>query len=132
MAKPSARPTSAAPSQRMLRVGELIKHALADIIARGEAPDDALVGKVITLPEVRMSPDLRIATVYVMPLGGKDADIVVKALARQAKPLRHALAHRLRDMKSLPDLRFREDETFDEAMRIDALLATEKVRRDLD
>ncbi len=66
-----------------------------------------------------------------MPLGGKDVDLVVKALAKLAKPLRHAVATRLRDMKSIPDLRFRPDESFDEAMRIDALLATEKVRRDI-
>jgi ribosome-binding factor A len=131
MPKPSSRPSAAAPSQRMLRVAELIRHAMADILARGDVEDEALSGKVITFPEVRISPDLKIATVYVMPLGGKDADLVVKALARQAKPLRHALASRLRDMKSIPELRFREDESFDEAMRIDALLASEKVKRDL-
>jgi ribosome-binding factor A len=131
MPKPSSRPSAAAPSQRMLRVAELIRHAMADILARGDVEDEALSGKVITFPEVRISPDLKIATVYVMPLGGKDADLVVKALARQAKPLRHALASRLRDMKSIPELRSREDESFDEAMRIDALLASEKVKRDL-
>ncbi len=131
MAPNTTRPSAAAPSQRMLRVAELIRHAVADAMMRGEIEDDALRGKVITFPEVRMSPDLKIATVYVMPLGGKDVDLVVKALARQAKPLRHAVAGRLRDMKSIPDLRFRPDESFDEAMRIDALLATEKVRRDI-
>jgi ribosome-binding factor A len=131
MTKPTARRTSAAPSQRMLRVAELIRHAIADIVSRGDVVDEALRGKVITFPEVRMSPDLMIATVYVMPLGGKDVNPVVKALAQNAKPLRHAIAGRLRDMKSIPDLRFRPDESFDEAMRIDALLMTEKVKRDL-
>jgi ribosome-binding factor A len=131
MTKPTARPSSAAPSQRMLRVAELIRHAMAEIVSRGEVEDPALAGKVLTFPEVRMSPDLSIATVYVMPLGGKDADLVVKALAQNVKPLRHAMASRLRDMKTLPDLRFRPDESFDEAMRIDALLNTERVRRDL-
>jgi ribosome-binding factor A len=129
--KPAQRPTSAAPSQRMLRVAELIRHALADVLTRGDVADDALRGKVITFPEVRMSPDLKIATAYVMPLGGKDVDLVVKALTKNAKPMRHALAGRLRDMKSIPDLRFRPDESFDEAMRIDALLNTERVKRDL-
>jgi ribosome-binding factor A len=130
--KPTARASSAAPSQRMLRVAEIIRHAMSEILTRGEIEDDALRGKVITCPEVRMSPDLKIATVFVMPLGGKDVDVVVKTLAKNAKPLRHALAIRLRDMKSIPDLRFRPDESFDEAGRIDALLATPKVRRDLN
>jgi ribosome-binding factor A len=129
--KPTARPTSAAPSQRMLRVAELIRHALADILTRGEIEDEALSGKVITFPEVRLSPDLKIATVYVMPLGGKDADVVVKGLARQAKPIRGALARRMRDLKYMPDLRFRPDDRFDEALKIDALLNSPQVKRDL-
>jgi ribosome-binding factor A len=129
--KPSTRPTAAAPSQRMLRVAELIRHALADIMTRGEVEDPALAGKVITFPEVRMSPDLKIATVYVMPLGGKDADVVVKALAREAKAFRAGLSRRMRDLKFTPDLRFRADDRFDEALKIDALLNSEKVKRDL-
>jgi ribosome-binding factor A len=131
MPKPVTRPSAAAPSQRMLRVAEVIRHAMADVLSRGDVEDPALGGKVITVPEVRMSPDLKIATIYVMPLGGKEVDLVVKALAKQAKPIRHALAGRLREMKSLPDLRFRADESFDEATRIDALLATDRVKRDL-
>ena len=72
----------AGPTQRMLRVGELVRHALAQLFARGEIEDDALVGKVITVPEVRMSPDLKLANAYVMPLGGEGAPAVVEALNR--------------------------------------------------
>jgi ribosome-binding factor A len=132
MARPTShRPTQAAPSQRMLRVAELIRQSLADMMTRGEVEDPALSGKVITFPEVRMTPDLKIATIYVMPLGGKDADLVVKGLARQAKILRHGLANRLREMKYVPDLRFRADDRFDDALKIDALLNSPKVKQDL-
>jgi ribosome-binding factor A len=129
--KPTHRPTQAAPSQRMLRVAELIRQSLADMMTRGEVDDPSLAGKVITFPEVRMTPDLKIATIYVMPLGGKDADLAVKGLARQAKVIRHGLASRLREMKYIPDLRFRPDDRFDEALKIDALLNSAKVKRDL-
>ena len=118
------------PSQRQLRVGEIIRHALAQIITRHEVPDPVLSKHVITLPEVRMSPDLKIATCYVMPLGGKDIDLVVSTLERSKKPLRLAIAKHIRDMKFCPELRFRRDESFDEAARIDALLNTDAVRRD--
>jgi ribosome-binding factor A len=125
-------PVSAGPSQRQLRVAELIRHALADIIARGRIMDPDLEGKIVTIPEVRLSPDLKIATVYVMPLGGHGGPKIVKALARNARGLRNELAKNLRDMKSLPDLRFRFDELFDEAARIDRLLDDPRVRRDTD
>ena len=123
--------TSAAPSQRQLRVGELIRHALADALTRGEIMDEALAGRVITVPEVRMSPDLRIATVYVMPLGGKDGQPVIKALAGHARFLRGLLARRV-TVKFVPDLRFRLDETFDYAGKVDAVLRNPAVSRDLE
>ncbi|MCG8445905.1 MAG: 30S ribosome-binding factor RbfA [Hyphomicrobiales bacterium] len=119
------------PSQRQLRVGELVRHALSNALARGETRDPALDGVVITVPEVRMSPDLKIATVYVMPLGGGDRGGLVKALARDAKLLRREIAGRV-SLKYMPELRFRMDETFDEAARIDRLLDSDTVRRDLD
>lgn len=119
------------PSQRQLRVGELIRHALAEILARGEVQDDALLGNVVTAPEVRMSPDLKLATCYIMPLGGKDEKPVLAALERHKKYLRHEVARRV-NLKFAPELRFRRDETFDEAGRIDRLLQSPKVRADID
>ncbi len=118
------------PSQRQLRVGELIRHELAAILSRGEIHDDVLAAHVVTVPEVRMSPDLKLATCYVMPLGGKDETPVLAALERHKRFLRGEIAHRI-NLKFAPDLRFRRDETFDEAARIDALLRSEKVRRDV-
>ncbi|KQN78154.1 30S ribosome-binding factor RbfA [Devosia sp. Leaf64] len=119
------------PSQRMLRVGELVRHALADIFARGEIEDEALVGSVVTVPEVRMTPDLKIANAYVMPLGGVHAEEIVAALNRHQKFIRGRIAPRI-NMKYAPDVRFYVDETFEEAGRIDALLRSDRVRRDLD
>jgi ribosome-binding factor A len=121
---------SEGPSQRVLRVGELIRHALADMLTRGEVHDPTLEGHMITVPEVRMSPDLRLATVYVMPLGGRDIDKVVAALERNKKFLRGELAHRV-NLKFAPEIRFRADERFDEAERIEKLLRTPEVQRDL-
>src|SRR5690606_22177922 len=106
------------PSQRQLRVGELIRHKLAEMLARGEIHDDVLASHVVTISEVRMSPDLKIATAYVMPLGGKDTKSVIDALARHAKFIRREVAHSV-NLRSAPDIRFREDETFDEVRRID-------------
>lgn len=120
----------AGPSQRQLRVGELIRHELAAILSRGEIHDDVLAAHVVTVPEVRMSPDLKLATCYVMPLGGKDETPVLAALERHKRFLRGEIAHRI-NLKFAPDLRFRRDETFDEAARIDTLLRSEKVRRDV-
>ena len=118
------------PSQRALRVGELVRHALAAIFARGDVDDDALRGAVITVPEVRMSPDLKIANAYVMPLGGQHADEIVKALNRHAKYVRGRVAPQI-NMKFAPEVRFHVDETFEEASRIDGLLRSDKVQRDL-
>jgi ribosome-binding factor A len=126
------KPRSAAPggtSQRQLRVGELIRHALSDVLTRAEVPDPVLEKHVITVPEVRMSPDLKLATAYVMPLGGRDEAAVIKALDKNRKILRQEVARRV-NLKFAPDLRFLRDESFDEAARIDALLRTERVARD--
>ena len=120
----------AGPSQRQQRVAELVRHALAEILNRGDVQDPVLSSHVITVPEVRMSPDLKLATAYVMPLGGRDEQPVLDALERNKKVLRTEIAHRV-NLKFAPDLRFRRDETFDEMARIDALLRTEKVQRDV-
>lgn len=124
-------PSSRGPSQRQLRVGELIRHKLAEMLARGEIHDDVLASHVVTISEVRMSPDLKLATAYVMPLGGKDTKSVIDALARHAKFIRREVAHSV-NLRSAPEVRFREDETFDEVRRIDELLHSEKVRRDVE
>jgi ribosome-binding factor A len=122
---------AAGPSQRQQRVAELVRHALAEVLARGNIQDDVLAKHVVTIPQVRMSPDLKLATAYVMPLGGKDEVAVIKALDRNKKVLRQEVARRV-NLKFAPELRFLRDETFDEAARIDALLRTEKVRRDTE
>ena len=127
MAKP-AKPSG--PSQRQLRVGELIRHALADMLARGDIHDDVLAKHVVTVPEVRLSPDLKLATCYIMPLGGLDIAPVLKALDANKRYLRGEIAHRV-NLKYAPDLRFRADESFAEAERIDALLYSDKVRQDI-
>ncbi|WDR06460.1 30S ribosome-binding factor RbfA [Devosia rhodophyticola] len=119
------------PSQRMLRVGELVRHALAAMFARGEVEDDALRGAVVTVPEVRMTPDLKLANVYIMPLGGERAEEVVAALNRHRKFIRGQVAPQI-SMKYAPDVRFYVDDTFEEASRIDALLRSDKVRQDLE
>lgn len=119
------------PSQRQLRVGELVRHKLAEMLARGEIHDDVLASHVVTISEVRMSPDLKLATAYVMPLGGKDTTAVIEALARNSRFIRGEVAHTL-DLRSAPEVRFREDETFEEVRRIDQLLHSERVRRDVE
>src|SRR5947208_8102002 len=118
-------------SQRQLRVSELIRHALAEMLTRGDVHDPVIEGHLITVPEVRMTADLRLATVYVMPLGGRDAETVVAALERNKKFLRGELARRV-NLKFAPDIRFRVDERFDEAERIEKLLRTPEVQRDLN
>ena len=117
------------PSQRQQRVAELVRHALAEVLSRGDLQDDVLTKNVITIPEVRMSPDLKLATAYVMPLGGKDEEAVLAALERHRKVLRQEVARRV-NLKFAPELRFRRDDSFDEAARIDALLRSERVLRD--
>jgi ribosome-binding factor A len=130
MSRHSNKGTAPGGSQRQLRVGETVRHALADILAHGAVHDPDLDGHIITVPEVRMSPDLKLATVYVMPLGGRDTDRVVAALERNKKFLRGEVARRV-NLKFAPDIRFRVDERFDEAERIEKLLRTPAVQRDL-
>ena len=119
------------PSQRQLRVGELIRHALAEMLSRGEVHDPVIEGHMITIPEVAMTADLRLATIYVMPLGGRDAKPVLEALERNKKFLRGEIARRV-NLKFAPDIRFRFDERFDEVERIEKILRTPQVRRDLE
>jgi len=121
----------AGPSQRALRAGELVRHAIAEVLSRGDVHDPVLSGHLITIPEVRMSPDLQQATVYVMPLGGKDTKQVLDALENNKKFLRTEVAHRV-NLKFAPELKFRFDDRFDEAERIEKLLRTPAVKRDLE
>jgi len=118
------------PSQRALRAGELIRHALAEILARGEVHDPVIETHLVTVAEVRMTPDLRLATVYVMPLGGTDEKDVLAALDRNKRYLRGEVARRV-NLKFAPDLRFRIDASFDEAERVERLLRSPRVMRDL-
>ncbi|MCB1385465.1 MAG: 30S ribosome-binding factor RbfA [Nitratireductor sp.] len=123
---------SKAPSQRQLRVGELVRHALTQLLQRGEVPDPLLERTVISITEVTMSPDLKIATVFVSPLGVDDPQPVIKALAANQKLIRGRLSPALSQMKYMPEFRFRADTSFDNYARIDALLHREEVARDLD
>lgn len=125
-----SRRSARAPSQRQLRVGELIRHALTDLVLRGDIHDPDIEGSMPTISEVAMSPDLKIATVYLAPLGGEDGTVLVKAFARNARFLRGRIATAV-NLKYAPDLRFRHDETFNEAGKIDALLRAPNVKRDL-
>ena len=118
------------PTQRQLRAGELIRHALMDILAREEFSDPDRAGKSITVTEVRISPDLKNATGFCAPLGGEDMAKTVAALNRAAGFLRGRLSREI-DMRDTPILRFIADDSYDEARRIEQLLASERVRRDL-
>ncbi len=109
----------------------MIRHKLAEMLARGEIHDDVLAGHVITIPQVRLTPDLKLATVYVMPLGGEAAEPVLAALERNKRFIRSEVAHAV-NLKYAPELRFRFDEMFDEAARIDALLDSPRVRADVE
>jgi ribosome-binding factor A len=120
-----------APSQRQLRVGELIRHTLAEMLQRGEVRDPDLEGLVVTVTEVRPSPDLKVATVYIMPLGGVGGDLALAALGRAAPYLRGRIAREV-DLRFAPELRFALDTTFDEATRIENLLRSPRVARDLE
>ena len=117
------------PSQRQLRVGELIRRTLADVLARGDVHDPDLNRMSITVGEVRTSPDLNIATAYVLPLGGEGQDEVLKLLARNKGELRRAVSKKL-TLKFAPDLRFQLDETFDRMDDTRRLFAQDVVRRD--
>ncbi len=121
---------SAGGSQRQLRVGELIRHELAEMLSRGDVHDPVIEAHMITVPEVRMSADLRLATIYVMPLGGRDEEEVLGALERNKRYMRGEIARRV-NLKFAPEIRFRIDERFGEAERIEKLLRTPEVRRDL-
>jgi len=127
----NSRETGKTPSQRQLKVGELIRHALAEIFSRGEVMDEVLARHSLTVPEVRMTPDLKLATVFVMPLGGGEAAEVVAHLEKHKRFLRGELARRV-NLKFMPELRFKIDTSFEASARIDALLASPDVARDLD
>jgi ribosome-binding factor A len=118
------------PSQRMLRVGELVRHAMSELLTRAEINDPALEKQVVTVPGVRMSPDLKLATVYVMPLGGDNIDGVLAALDRHKKILRGEIARRV-NLKFAPEVRFKPDPNFEYSAKIDALLESPEVKRDL-
>jgi ribosome-binding factor A len=124
-------PSAKAPSQRQLKIGELIRHVLAEIFARGEIVDDVLSRYSITVPEVRMTPDLKLATAFVLPLGGVGAEEVVKQLEQHRRFLRGEIAKRV-SLKFMPEIRFKADTSFASSQRIDELLASPKVARDLD
>jgi ribosome-binding factor A len=131
MRRNTQRGDNAGASQRQLRVGELVRHALAEMLTRGEVHDPVLEGHLVTIPEVRMTADLRLATIYFMPLGGRDQDEVLAAFERNKRYLRGEIAHRV-NLKFAPDIRFLIDERFDKAERIEKLLRTPAVRRDLE
>lgn len=117
-------------SVRTLRVGEQVRHILSEILARGDVHDDVLASHMVSVTEVRMSPDLRHATVFVKPLLGRDEDAVLKALRTNTAYLQREVAHRVK-MKYAAKLKFLADESFDEGSHIDALLRSEQVARDL-
>lgn len=134
MPRHSGRPAASGPSQRQLRAGELVRHALVDILAHEEFRDDDLQGVSVTIGEVRCSPDLKQATVFVTPLGDTDPEArerVTAALNRASKFIRGRLGREI-DMKFTPNLRFVADESYNEAQHIAELLASDRVRRDLD
>ena len=120
------------PSQRMLRVGEQVRHALSEMLQRGDILDPLIETTVISVSEVRMSPDLKIATAFVSPLGAKDADAVIEALNKHAKFVRGRVSSALRQMKYMPEFRFRLDTSFDNFAKINDLLKSPEVARDLD
>ncbi len=119
------------PSQRQLRVGELIRRSLSEVLARGDVHDPELNRMSITVGEVRTSPDLKIATAYVLPLGGKGQEDVLKLLARNKSELRRAVGKKL-GLKFTPDLRFQLDQTFDQMDDTRRMLNQDAVRRDIE
>ena len=127
---PRNRPANIGPSQRQLRVGETLRHALAEILVRGDIRDPDLMGVSVTITQVIPSGDMRHATAYCEPLGGKNADKIVAALNRHKAYLRGQMGH-LIALKFTPELRFVEDKSFAEAERIEAILKSERVQRDL-
>jgi ribosome-binding factor A len=128
--RPQSRSHNLGPSQRQLRVGEMLRHALSQILMRGDIRDDDLVGISITITQVKPSGDMRHATVFCEPLGGRNAKQVVAALNRHRAFIRGEMGHMI-ELKFTPDLRFVEDESFAEAEKIENLLKSERVARDL-
>lgn len=128
--RPSSTQQGHGPSQRQLRVGEMLRHALSDILREREIRDPDLEGVSVTVTQVKPSPDMRHATVFVQPLGGKNADVIVEALNRHRGFLRGELGHTI-ELKFTPELRFVEDTSFAEAQRIERILHSERVARDL-
>ncbi|WP_102959596.1 30S ribosome-binding factor RbfA [Mangrovicella endophytica] len=126
------RGTTKGPSQRQLSVGETVRHALTAVLQRGELRDPLLENAVISVSEVRMSPDLKLGTAYVTVLGQTDVEPFIEALNRNARYLRGRLTPALRQMKYMPDIRFRTDTSFDNFAKIDQLLRSPEVQRDLD
>lgn len=124
-------PGGRGPSQRQLRVGELIRRRLAEVLARGDLHDEALTQMSVTVGEVRTSPDLKVATAYVMPLGGAGVDAAIAALNRHRSELRRVVGQAL-GLKFTPELRFRPDETFDRLDATRRMFADPRVQRDLD
>src|SRR5262245_24375256 len=118
------------PSQRQLRVGEMLRHALSEILRERDIRDPDLEGVSVTVTQVKPSPDMRHATVFVQPLGGRKADTIVDALNRHRGFLRGELGHAI-ELKFTPELRFAEDTSFAQAERIDQILHSERVARDL-
>ena len=122
--------SSSGPSQRQLRVGELIRRTLSETLSRGDVHDPDLNAMMITVGEVRMSPDLKVATAYILPLGGKDRDAALLAMRTNRHELRRAVNKAL-TLKFSPELRFQIDETFDQIEQTQALFRRDDVRRDL-
>lgn len=118
------------PTQRQLRVGEVIRRSLSEILQRGEVHDPDLQRMSITVGEVRMTPDLSIATCFVLPLGGKDADLAIEALARNKGELRHLISRGMK-LKSTPDMRFRIDDMYDRMDQTRAMFAQDRVAKDI-
>lgn len=123
--------TSSAPSQRMLRVGEQVRAGLTQVLQRGEVRDPVIEKTVISISEVRMSTDLRVATAFVTPLGVTDHSATIEALNRNAKFIRGRLGPHLRQLKYMPEIRFKDDTSFDNYRKIDELLRSPEVMRDL-
>jgi len=129
MARQSSSPED--HSVRLLKVGERVRHILSELLSRGEVHDETIAAHMVSVTEVRMSPDLRQAKVFVKPLLGKDEGPVIKALQVNTAFFQREVAQRL-GLKFAPKLRFMADESFDEASRIDELLSSPSVIRDLD
>jgi ribosome-binding factor A len=129
--KAMSKVTSSAPSQRMLRVGEQVRAGLTQVLQRGEVRDSLLETTVISISEVRMSTDLRVATAFVTPLGVADHANVIEALNRHAKYIRGRLTPHIRQLKYMPEVRFKDDTSFDNYKKIDELLRSPEVVRDL-